>query len=625
MTSNELADELYSHLVDEAPSIRAPWDWAKTIIEFDGTQAENVEDVADVLARLLLRGCSHEQLTDVGDDILTAFHDFWVASAKTDRVRMKRSVARLATKIEPFCKTLAYLLWPQEFGGKPKFNKLLGKLLSSSWKDDKDNDLDRLIRFARGLRHSEAHSAPSVRTVDLFRNLEATLGVYMLIVAENYDRLAEAVRSEVERALRQETALDRYLRRPITQPRGTEHYVPCRGRYQGTDEESASLEDSLYSLIVDDSVRVILLIGEAGIGKTTFLQRLVVTLAEQEMERLATTGRIRTWPIYYPLSSLQCRERTRIDQVIFRRINQLGGFGLPPGTPSDEVFETADPLWLICLDGLDELKDWNVGINLIEDFIETYPQVKIVLASRPEKLSEVWHEDYHPLTIEDWNDSQVKQYVRDRMYEDSELAEDFLVWLQRSNLFNFVRIPILLKEVVDFWLSLREDLEDSDADPLTVIPPVRAVDRAVKGLLSHQLSKLSGDNRHRRVDSLYKSLRKLAFKVEGHDTCEADGARMEIGDDLDDLVQMSLVVHRHQEVGFAYESVKLCFAAKEFGYKLSQAVEDSCLPAFIRSLHGKRQFWKQCLALAPLVLPSDARFPTHLLDWVAFTLNIQQW
>jgi hypothetical protein len=122
------------------------------------------------------------------------------------------------------------------------------------------------------------------------------------------------------------------------------------------------------------------------------------------------------------------------------------------------------------------------------------------------------------------------------------------------------------------------------------------------------------------------ALRQLAFTLDGSDTpLDSDYARTLVGDELDQLVRMSLLVHGDQAVQFEHDLVKLCFAAKEFGYRLTREAGGTHLGEFIKDLHGRQEFWKQCLRIAPLILPPDVPFPTDLLEWVSFTLTIRKW
>jgi hypothetical protein len=656
MDQDQLANEIRDYLVNEIRVIRDPQNRKQILRDFDGRKFRHINEVAEVFVRLLLHGCDHPLLASLTADILSAFDDFQTATEERNKHLLRQCADRLSIRLEPFWKLVLYLTKgnePREDG--PGVKALLRDVLPRSWQEE--NPVDQFIAFAREWRHLTAHSAPDVSETDLRLYQEAAFGVYLLVVEENYDALANVVLSEAQRALRDRAGLERYLNKVANPPRLTEYYVPCAGQLDSVDGDSASLTDLFDRFLLDELSQVLVLVGEAGSGKSTFLRWKLADIAQEQLAQLATEGHLYQIPVYYSLRNLQCTEAGRVDQTLLRHVNGLGGWRLSHAAP-EEMFGTRGISWVICLDGLDELRDWDVGIQMLERFLETYAAgtgslIKIVLASRPGVLDNSWREQFAVLKIADWSEAEVQAYANQRL---PDLADYFLGWLYINQLADLVRVPILLEMMADFWLQFRVEIEveiesrdrlgsseavmveeqggadesasqleltdqrieprseQEEVDLLKLVSPVQATDYAIKGFLEHQLAKLSGHDRFQKVDRLVEALRQLAFALDGEVLIEADRARMLVGDDLDELVRMSLVTRHHQEVGFGHNMVKLCFAAKELGYRLPEEVTtQQQLRDFLSNLHGRPEFWQQCFAVAPQVLSPDVPYPVWLL------------
>jgi len=682
MDRDQLAEDLRIYLVEEIHVIRDPQDRQQILRDFSGTSHRNIEDVAEVFTRTLVHEGYHPLLAGLADDILSAFHDFRTAPGG-DKQQLRQCADCLAIRLEPFWKQVLYLAKGEEpCEDGPGAKKLLQSVLPHSWREG--NPVDRFITFAREWRHTTAHNAPDVSEVDLRLYLEAAFGVYLLVVEENYETLADIVLGDVQRALRDQFGLGRYLDRLANPPRLTEYYVPSIGKLGGMNGDFDSLAELFDRFLLDEASRVLLLVGGAGSGKSTFLRWKLADIAKEELARLARERRLYRIPIYYPLRNLQCTEVARLDQTLLRHLAGVGRWRLSQATP-EELFGAKGVSWVISLDGLDELRDWNLGIQIIEEFVdkfaETGPLVKVVLASRPEVLDDSWGDRFPVLRIESWSEVEIQEYAQRRT---PGLTIPFLAWLNGGQLLDLVRIPLLLEKVTDRWLQshieieeavvscellklsiratlgeqrngelLEDQLQDqaeliseeirqqveqylpkleevglSDSLVLTaeqiqeqleqyllrLVPPVQAIDYAIRGLLEHQLAKLSGPERHRKVDGLLAALQKLAFELDGRPHLEAHQARQLVGDDLDDLIRMSLITHYRQEIRFGHDLVKLCLAAKEFGYRLPKDVETlQHLNDFLSKLHGRLEFWQQCFAVAPQVLSSEVPYPVWLL------------
>lgn len=144
-----------------------------------------------------------------------------------------------------------------------------------------------------------------------------------------------------------------------------------------------------------------LLQGPAGSGKTTFLEREAFRQASDgavAIEGIKKREEFLPPPKWIPIY-LRLRHRNRnVDSserflaYLLTNINSRGKFWTKRPSMSERLLEVKDLHWLLYLDGFDELteKIQQKFVETISEFVERFPQIKVVLTSRPLTIAVDW-------------------------------------------------------------------------------------------------------------------------------------------------------------------------------------------------------------------------------------------
>ena len=161
----------------------------------------------------------------------------------------------------------------------------------------------------------------------------------------------------------------------------------------------------------------LIILGDPGSGKTTFLKYLALMLATGSGEALGLGERL---PILVPLSAyanvLSTGANVRLDDFIADYFHVIGA-NLPISTMLDQALEAGSAL--IMLDGLDEVKELRLRHTVVErvtDFYAFHCRAgnKFLLTSRVIGYREVrpTAEKLVECTLVDFNDEEIQTFVK---------------------------------------------------------------------------------------------------------------------------------------------------------------------------------------------------------------------
>jgi formylglycine-generating enzyme required for sulfatase activity len=189
------------------------------------------------------------------------------------------------------------------------------------------------------------------------------------------------------------------------------------------EEEAAGMGERLSASVpVLDLLREhsgLVLLGDPGAGKTTFLKVLALTLAAGQGEALALGGRL---PILLPLAAYANALAIRdvpLDRFVARYYEEERGIQVPLGALLSQALERGSALLL--LDGLDEVREEgrrHLVVDRVRDFYSRHRQAgdggnRFVLTSRIVGYREVRLavEGLGECTLVDFDDKEIESFL----------------------------------------------------------------------------------------------------------------------------------------------------------------------------------------------------------------------
>ena len=189
-------------------------------------------------------------------------------------------------------------------------------------------------------------------------------------------------------------------------------------------EDGECLMSVVQSFLDSDEQRMLLIRGAAGSGKTTFLERLVYKYAfdgQESIEGIRQREEFvppQDWiPVFVPLSNRDAKVKS-VEKFTEYLMTVIGGqreFWEDRPAHPEKLLELNKVLWLLCLDGFDELEESGQKkfVAMIGEFVQRYPQVKVLLTSRPETIQAEWERKVGAAikTIRPLTDHEIQEFL----------------------------------------------------------------------------------------------------------------------------------------------------------------------------------------------------------------------
>lgn len=238
--------------------------------------------------------------------------------------------------------------------------------------------------------------------------------------------------------------------------------------YQDLYTTDGRLLQEVVTQFLNGSETLLVIEGAAGSGKSAFVRRWIVAQTEaqlqameQKIEREEFTPPVGWIPVYHRLRNEPVRTNyrleTRLLDVINKKSESSFWSGKRPSQP-EELFCKPDLHWVICLDGLDEVRtqeQQHIFIETLHGFLEAYPRVKVILTTRPDTGIGTLKTCGNTVTIAPFNDGPVMLYLKNWV-ESKDYAE-FVEFLHSDDeLWELCRTPACLEVAVGKMIEIAE-------------------------------------------------------------------------------------------------------------------------------------------------------------------------
>jgi len=222
-----------------------------------------------------------------------------------------------------------------------------------------------------------------------------------------------------------------------------------------TAEEGEALSDAIRKFL-ESRRQKLFIIGDAGIGKSSFLCRLVAEWAKAgrsamlEIRKCVEFRPPPEWvPIYYPLRNREITGHGDLAKSLANEVKWIANIPMPQGCPPERLFELRDVHWLVCFDGLDELWDTEQQRAFLAavNELRRYHYIKVIITSRPDTsipapAGSVLH--VAPLSY-----NQIVSYLEGNLTGPGLLEELLNLLDQCPEFLEICAIPSYLEAVVD--------------------------------------------------------------------------------------------------------------------------------------------------------------------------------
>ena len=227
---------------------------------------------------------------------------------------------------------------------------------------------------------------------------------------------------------------------------------------------------------LDSNKKVLVLIGEAAIGKTTILERFAYGRAESLEGDIRNQENFKRFyhpfgfiPIFVSLRDMCLQEIRQLENLLVNRLCE--GLRFLDNRPEElyRLFENQEYHFVALLDGIDELFNEQARrqfIRVLEDMTRRYPELKFILATRPPlpSFADEYRSEIIEIKIQPFTREQIRKYIE--VHCDTESLEKIESWIYSDEeLTQICSIPFYLEtalpEIIGEYRSGEEDIAEN--------------------------------------------------------------------------------------------------------------------------------------------------------------------
>lgn len=378
------------------------------------------------------------------------------------------------------------------------------------------------------------------------------------------------------------------------------------------ENTDVTLDQQISRFLASDNDLVLFIVGRPGAGKTRYLHRLIRNLAEIARQNLEATldEQPQTFiPIFVNLAGYSVQGGKPFEKKIALSLDRYGIFGFNQAEDPERILADRNLRLALCLDAFDELHQTKRNIRAIGTFLEEFPNLKIIIASRHNAIPPLWFRDRLKVSIAPLQEPAIFSYLAADL-EQPEFAYEFL--RQFPELLEMAGVPLTLQLFREYWKQV-EPLDkpsqgNGDADSHSAPISSPSLGSVTDWLFNHLLSRERDEkdySRYRALETVRQteSLSKLALWMDGNtDYAYLEDAKRYLQvRDIRQLQDLGVVRVEEDCLRFFNELTQAYFAA----IALRRALRRGRVKWATERVIGNHVFWKRCLQILSDITLTD--------------------
>mgnify|MGYP001401532264 CR=1 FL=1 len=261
----------------------------------------------------------------------------------------------------------------------------------------------------------------------------------------------------------------------LTSPRPPK--IGCQTLYANT---GLTLEDEVKQFLADTTTSLLVISGAAGCGKSAFLGNMFRRYASNLLQEVELTDYElidfqNPIPIFLCLNNFTIQPGESFGRKLLQRMAGYNDLGLYRGEEPEKIFRDESKQWIIFLDAFDEANlDRGNRASLwdaIYSVVDLYPNVQVVLTTRPDSLPAQFHPHGKSISIEPLTREQILDFLSAQVtsYVEGQFEEIIAFLDSEQDLWRHLEVSLFVYKTAKYFVGDEKLTNSEEAIPILAV------------------------------------------------------------------------------------------------------------------------------------------------------------